>query len=185
MRSLMTNKRGQFTDLFLFMIVAVIMLLVCGLFIYMGIRVSNQLDDSFENQDIGTGNVNYSEVKDNTFGNVNVAYQSLYWIAILLMVAMVISIFIGSYLVTTRPIFFVPYIFIVIIAIIVSVGLSNAYQDIVSNPELSETFAGFVGSNFIMFNLPIWITVIGFVGGIVMFVRMKSQEQGGYGYGYQ
>jgi len=173
------NKRGQFTDLFVFMIIAVILLFVSGLFIYMGIRVDTQLDESFTGMTVGSGEVNYTEVKDDTFGNVNVAYQSLYWIAILIIVGMIIAIFIGSYMVTSRPVFFVPYILVVIIAIIVSVGLSNAYQDVVENPELVNTFSNFIGANFIMYNLPMWIAVIGFVGGMIMFVRMK-QEEGGY-----
>jgi len=182
---IMKNKKGQFTDIFLFMIVALIVLVVSGLFIYMGLEVNDQLDDSFTGMTIGgeANGTNYSEIKDATFGDVNVAYKSLYWISILIIVAMIIAIFMGSYLVTTRPIYFVPYIFIVIIAIIVSVGISNAYQELVQTPELAETFAGFIGSNFIMFNLPIWVVVIGFVGGIIMFVRMKSQEAVAYGYG--
>lgn len=184
MKSLLKNKRGQFTDLFLFMIVGLVILFVSGIFIYIGLRVDEQFDISLTGQEIGN-TVNYTEIKDATFGGVNIAYRSLYWISILLIVGMVISIFIGSYMLTTRPIFFVPYIFIVIIAIIVSVGISNAYQGVAENPELAETFAGFVGSNFIMFNLPLWIVVIGFVGGIIMFVRMKSQEAlvGGLGFG--
>lgn len=182
----MINKRGQFTDIFLFMIVAVIILFVSGLFIYMGIQTQNQLHTSMAGMTLGnTGNAedNYTIVVDATFGDVNVAYHSLYWISIFLMVGMIISIFLGSYLVTTRPIFFVPYIFIIIIAIFVSVGISNAYQRVVANPELASTFAGFIGANFIMYNLPIWVVVIGFVGGIIMFVRMKSQEAVAYGYG--
>ena len=177
------NKKGQFTDLFLFMIVALVILFVSGLFIYMGIRVNDQLDDSFEEMD-KSDNVNYTEIKDNTFGDVNIAFNSLYWLTILMIVGMMLSIFIGSYMVTTRPIFFVPYFFIVIIAVLVSVGISNAYQEVATNPTLASTFAGFVGSNFLMFNLPVWMTVIGFVGGIIMFVKMKSQEGGGQ-YGYQ
>jgi len=179
-RTLMNDKGGQFTDLFLFMIVAVIILFICGIFIYMGVRVNDKLDDTFKNLD--REDVNYTAIKDNTFGDVNKAYSSLYWISILLIVGMMISIFIGSYMVTTRPIFFVPYIFVVIIALIVSIGISNAYQQVVANPTLASTFAKFVGSNFIMFNLPIWIVVIGFTGGIIMFVRMKSQEALAYGY---
>jgi hypothetical protein len=36
-----------------------------------------------------------------------------------------------------------------------------------------------------MLKLPIWITVIGFVGGIIMFVRMgsKDNQSGGSIYG--
>ena len=180
-----SNKKGQFTDLFLFMIIALIVLVVAGLFIYMGVTVNDQLDESFTGMTIGgiENGTNYSDVKDDTFGDVNTAYSSLYWISILVIVSMIISIFIGSYMVTTRPIFFVPYIFIVIIALFVSAGISNAYEEIVSTPELASTFAGFIGSNFIMFYLPLWVVIIGFVGGMIMFVRMKSQEAGAYGYG--
>ena len=179
------NKKGQFTDLFLFMIIAIIVLFVSGLFIYFGTQVNDQLEESFTGMTIGDepNGTNYTDIKDATFGQVDVAYSSLYWISILIIVAMILSIFIGSYMVTTRPIFFVPYIFIVIIAVIISAGISNAYQEVVATPELASTFAGFIGSNFIMFYLPIWITVIGFIGGIIMFVRMKSQE--GLAYGYQ
>jgi len=175
------NKRGQFTDLFLFLIVSLIILFVSGLFIYMGVKVNTQLDESLAGREAGD-NVNYTQIKDATFGNVNVAFSSLYWLSILMIVGMMIAIFMGSYLVTTRPIYFVPYIFIVIIAILVSTGISNAYQTISQTPELASTFAGFVGSNFIMYYLPLWMAVIGFVGGIIMFVRMKSQEAQQYGY---
>jgi len=176
------NKKGQFTDIFLFMIVAIIVLLVSGLFIYMGLRTQNQLEESMAGMTIG-GTTNYTTIVSNTFGDVNVAYSSLYWISIMLIVGMMISIFIGSYLVTTKPIFFVPYIFVIIISLFVSVGISNTYQEVVATPELALTFAGFIGSNFIMFNLPIWVAVIGFTGGVIMFARMKSQEAVAYGYG--
>lgn len=177
------NKRGQFTDLFVFMIIAVIVLFISGLFIYMGLTVDEQLDESFKAID-ETRPINYTETKDATFGYVNIAYSSLYWISIMLIVGMIIAIFTGNYMVTTRPIFFVPYIFVVIIAVLVSVGISNAYQTVAESDVLAETFAGFIGSNYIMYYLPVWITVIGFVGGIIMFVRMKQAEDGG-GYGYQ
>ena len=170
------GNKGQFTDIFLFITMAITIVFVFGIFIYMGIRVNDQLDESFTGMQVGEDGQNYTDIKDETFGAVNLSYSALYWLAILMIVAMMISIFIGSYMVTTRPIFFVPYIFIVIIAVLVSVGISNAYQEITATPELASTFANFIGSNFILYNLPIWVVVIGFVGGLIMFVRMKSQE---------
>ena len=88
------NKKGQFTDLFLFMIIAVILLFVSGLFIYMGLRVNDQFDESFTGMTIGgeANGTNYTTIKNQTFGDVNVAYNSLYWISILIIVAMLISI---------------------------------------------------------------------------------------------
>jgi len=175
----MMNKKGGFTDLFIFMIFSFAILLICGIFIYMGGNVTEKVHDTMDEMTFGDANT--SQVIDDTFGAVDRSYQSLYWIAVFLMVGMVISIFIGSYLVTTRPVFFIPYAFITIIAIIIAVGISNAYEQVIADPTLASTFAGFVGANFIMLALPIWITIIGIVGAIIMFVRMGSKENDLYG----
>lgn len=173
------NKRGALSDLFIFMIVSIIILLVSGIFIYIGVITNAKLHEELDSKSHGT--VDYNQTITQTFGKVNLAYQSLYWISLFLIVAMILSIFFGSYMVTTRPIYFVPYFFIVIIALVVSLGISNAYTDLTSQPELASTYAGFIGSNYIMYYLPIWIAIIGFTGGIIMFVRMKSEEYVPYG----
>jgi len=169
------------SDLFVFMIFSFVILLICGIFIYFGSTITSEVHDKMD--DMQFGDANTSQVIDNSIGKVNGAYQSLYWISIFLMVGMALSIFIGSYLVTTKPIFFIPYIFILIIAIIIAVGISNAYEKVIQDPTLASTFSGFIGANFIMMQLPIWITVIGVVGGIIMFVRMGSRESELYGGG--
>lgn len=173
------NKKGAFSDLFIFMIFALIIVFVSGIFIYLGGKVLTEVHDEMDGKTFGDKNA--TQVVDATFGAVNRAYQGLYWISWFLIVGMVISIFIGSYLVTTKPIFFIPYAFITVIAVIVSAGISNAYEQVIADPTLASTFAGFVGANFIMLKLPIWITVIGIVGGIIMFVRMGSKENDLYG----
>ena len=185
MKSIIKGKQGGMTDLFLLMILSVAIVFICGIFIFIGGKVTAQIHEKLDGQDNLAGGKNMTQIVENTMGKVNEAYQSLYWISIMLIVGMIVSIFIGSYLVTTKPIFFFPYIFILIIAVIVSVGISNAYEMVISDPTLASTFAGFTGANFIMLQLPIWICVIGFVGGIIMFARMGSKENqiysGGYG----
>lgn len=176
------NRKGGMTDIFLFMIIALVVVFICAIFIYMGGIATTQVHETMDSMTFGDANT--TQVIDDTFGAVNRSYQSLYWIAVLLIVGMVISIFIGSYLVTTKPIFFIPYIFITIIAVIVSVGLSNAYETVIVDPTLASTFSGFVGANFILLQLPIWVSVIGIVGAIIMFVRMGSRDNQIYG-GYQ
>lgn len=173
----MMNRKGQaFTDIFLFMIVSVILLVVSGMFIYMAITVQGQLHTVFSTNKVGSGTVNYTQVSDAVFNDLATAYKTMYWSSLILIVGMIISIFIGSYLVVTKPIFFVPYIFIMIIAVLVSVGISNAYQTIVQEPTLASVYQGFIGGNYIMFYLPIWVAVIGFAGAIIMFARMRSAE---------
>jgi hypothetical protein len=164
------------------MIVAFVIVLISGVFIYFGGKVNSEVHSVLDSKTFG--DVNGSAIVDQTLGKVNQSYQALYWISIFLIVGMIISIFIGSYLVTTKPIFFIPYIFILIIAIVVSVGISNAYEEVAQTPMLADIYAGFIGANFILSKLPIWIAIIGIVGGIIMFARMGSKENEIYGGGY-
>jgi hypothetical protein len=180
MRSILKkDKRGGYTDLFLFMILAVAIVFISVVMIMIVNKANTKFHEEFDDEMFG--NQNGSELVTNTLGKVSNSYDALYWISIMLIVGMMISILIGSFLVTTRPVFFLPYIFILIIAIIVSVGISNAYNEVREDPTLSSTFDRFAGANFILDKLPIWITVIGFAGGIIMFSRLGSKEnEGGY-----
>jgi hypothetical protein len=60
---------------------------------------------------------------------------------------------------------------------------SNAYISLIETPELASTYAGFtpLGANSIMYWLPVWTTIIGFVGAIILFIRMRQTEVTGYG----
>lgn len=172
------NKRGAFADLFIFMILAFVLIFISAIMIYIANTTTDKLHETMDGMDLGDGSGNnVSVVIDNTVGVTALTFQALYWITALVIFGMILGIFIGSYLVTTKPVFFIPYIFIVIIAIIVSVPLSNAYETLSNQADLSSTFVGFTASNFIMLNLPIWITIIGFVGGMIMFARMGRDEE--------
>lgn len=169
------------SDLFIFMVFTVVILFISGIFIFIGHEATAQLHESLDSMKFGGANT--TQVIDDTIGKASQSYDALYWISIFLMVGMILSIWIGSYLVTTKPIFFIPYLLIVIIAVIVAVGLSNAYEEVILNPTLASSFAGFIGANFIMSKLPLWIAIIGITGGIIMFVRMGSKENNMYGGG--
>ena len=173
------NKKGSYTGMFLLMIIAVILLFVSAIFIYVGNLTEEKLHETMEDMDI-FGDTNASEVIDNTFGKVNQAYSHLIWITVLLIFGMVMSIFIGSYKVRTEPVYFVPYIIICLICIIVSVGVANAYEEVIANPTLADTFATLTGGNFFMLNLPMFMTVIAFIGGIIMYISWTTKEDTRY-----
>lgn len=175
------NKLGNFVGLFIFMIVAIIIVICAGVFLYVGNTTSQALHASFDN--MSTSAVNYTAILNETIDQIPVAYQVLKWGSIVLIVAMILSIFISSYLVTTKPIYFVPYIIFVFVAIILSVVMANAYDDILnSDNALALTLQQFTGANFMLLYLPIIIGVVGVIGGIIMFASYKlGQETQVYG----
>ncbi len=168
------NKRGSFLGLFLLMIITLIILFVSAIFMYMGDLTQEKLHETMDDMEFGT--LNTSEVIDASFGKVTQAYGHLTWITTMLIFSMVISIFIGSYKVRTEPVYFIPYIIVSLIAIIVSVGIANAYEKVILDPTLADAFAQLTGGNYFMLNLPLFITVIAFIGGIIMYVRWTTRE---------
>ena len=173
------NKRGAFVDLFVFMIFAFVLVVVIGMLLYVFGVAEDGLHDTMDGMTFGTANA--TEVINDSVGATTISFQALYWLSVLIIFGMILGIFIGSYMVTTKPVFFIPYLFIWIIAIIVSVPLSNAYETLSADPTLASTYANFVGANFILNNLPMIVAIVGIVGAIIMFTRMgRREEYGGF-----
>lgn len=174
------NRKGSFVGLFLFMIVALILVLTSGIFVYVGTTTSEALHEQLD--PMSTAEVNYTKIISQTIDQIPASYQVLKWGSVVLIVAMILSIFISSYLVTTKPIFFVPYIIFVFMAVILSVVMANAYEVILtSDNDLAITLQSFVGANFMLLYLPVLVGAVGIIGGIIMFASYKvGQEQSVY-----
>ena len=162
--------------IFIFIIMAFIIVVFSAVFIYMTNTTEDQLHSTLGNMDVG-GSLDVNGTIDDTFGNFTIAVNSLYWIAVFIIIAMMLGMLFGSYLVTTKPLFIIPHIFLNIIAVFVSVGVSNAYETAIATPTLASTFNGMIGANFILLNLPIITAVLGFVSAIITFSQLnKGQE---------
>jgi hypothetical protein len=167
------NNKGALSDLFLFMALAFIIVMFSVTMYFIGNKTYDALITKSPALQQALGNDgNATDIINSSFGKVPTAYNSLKWITVMLIFGFALSILITSFLVKTNPIFFVPYTIILIIAIIVAVPISNSYDTIYKTPLLAESFQGFFGANWIMLNLPIWITVIGLFAGILMFINV-------------
>lgn len=171
------NKKGQtFVGLFLFMIVSFILVLCCGIFVYVGNTTSEALHDQLD--PMSTPSLNYTQIINDTVDKIPLSYEVLKWGSIVLIVGMILSIFISSYLVTTKPIYFIPYIIFVFIAVMLAVVMSNSYDLILnSSNDLAVTLQSFIGANFMLLYLPTLVGAVGVIGGIIMFASYKLGQE--------
>lgn len=170
------NRRASFVGLFLFLILAFILAVTTGIFYYVGYTTTQQLHEQLD--PLSTEELNYTQIISETVDYIPASYQVLKWGSVVIIFAMILSIFIGSYLVTTKPIYFIPYIFIIFLAIIFGVIIANAYDDLLgTSNDLAITLQSFVGTNFMLLNLPIIVGVVGVIGGIIMFASYKIKAE--------
>jgi len=169
-----SKGQGLIASLFIFMIFAFIIVLVSVLFVYMGDRVETAL----KGVDVKTSQ-NWTEIVENSMGGVNRAYDTLHWLTTFVILGYVLAIFIGCFFSKEHPVMFIIYIFISVIAVIISVPIANSYYTLYLNTELNPTFLGFESASYILFHLPTFMIVLGLVGGTIMVTRIiKGRSEG-------
>ena len=147
------------------LIVSFVAVLVLGVLVYLFGQVNDTLSA------IPTTNqINISKAAGETIGAVNANIGMYRLIALALIFGFFLSIIISNFLVKSHPAFFILHILITIIAVILAAYVSNAYNDqILPNATIGSTLQGWSGVNFIMTNLPMFVAIVGIIGGIFLY----------------
>jgi len=172
------NKKGlNVLSIIIFLVIITITVLFFAGFQY-GI---NELDDSFQGTNLIVGNdTNITRAAEQTFGVLNTGLTGLRWVAFAIFVAMALSIFISNFLVKAHPVFFIIYICITILAVVLSIPISNTYEDLLTSGTLSTTLMTYGPINYMMIHLPVFVTIIGLAGAIFLFIGVTvDRETGG------
>lgn len=167
------NKKGSILDVFVLMAIAFITIVLFAAFMF-SIGIIDTTLSSIPQQGVTLYNI--TEANEATFGNLNQGIQFLTVIAFVIIIGLSLSILISNIFIRSHPFFYVLYILVAMIAVVFSVHISNAYEQLLTGNALSDTFQLFTGANFIMANLPIWITVIGLFGAIFLFINIPRDE---------
>ena len=61
--------------------------------------------------------------------------------------------------------------------ILESVPVSNNYAGFLTGQVFSSQLSGFTAANYVMLNLPVWVTVIGLIGAVLLVINI-SRDQG-------
>jgi hypothetical protein len=166
MRSVIKSKKGEISDMLIW--VVTLFALAIGLFmlIYIIPSVSNGLRTAGLNSSSeGAAAINSMEsIGTHTINNG----------FLLLFTGLVISLMITSFLVRTHPIFIFLYIFILAITLLLAAYLGNAWYDLSQNPIFATTLqnAGFI--NYIMSHIVEFALAAGLLSMIIMFAKFSS-----------
>ena len=179
------NKKSIATgNLFLFIIVAFISVIILGCFLYAYNIVTFSL---LESNVGGAGAVNLTDATEKTMGKINTAMLShANLISIMFLFGMAFALIFAAYITRDRSpaIFLVVDILIILFAYILAVYISNAYETVLNSMPFKSIFITnlSLATSFLL-NLP-RITVI--IGALIMIVsyaaipKTKEEEVAGY-----
>ena len=156
------NKRGDFTGV-IFLIVSIaifaIFLLIVG---YIAPQISNALVEK----------IGISEEINNSLGvTTSIAQNTLPTIWLIVFGGLMLGLFATSYFIDTSPVFVPIFALLLIIAIVIAIPISNAYEELSDNAILSGAADHQGLIVFIMSNLPVVAFIVGLLSLIIAFAK--------------
>jgi len=168
------NKKGNFFAIVMFlaiMMVAIFAIFITALGSGVITYVSQEITDA--TSDLGmVGDSNLSHHTEVTIETANTSIQMLSWGSGIIIVALLLGILIFAASIRTNPskILIGVYLLMNILLIMTSIFLSNAYEEIYNSGDVLATeIQGMGMASFLVLYLPTIITVISFIGGIIIF----------------
>lgn len=173
------NTKGGLFDLILLIAIIFVIFLFFAAALYAFDLLSGEVIGLVS---LSTSDVNVTTAAENTFGAINLVMPTLRWAAVVIVIMMVLGIMVSAFLVKAHPVFFIVHISMTIVAVVMAVYVSNAYESILTSGNvLASTLQSFTGMNYIMLHLPVFITVIGIFGAVLLFVGITVDKESGGG----
>jgi len=170
------NMMAIMVGLILFIVLSFIIVIVFAVWVNFFGDVTDELIGLPADNNI----TNISKYATITFGNLNTAFQQLTWISVVIIFGLVMGILMSSFLVKIHPAFFIFYVFIVVLLVFVSIFISNSYEDLYSGGGiLGDSLQDFRAASWIVLYLPIWVTLVALIGGILLFIGLKRDDSQG------
>lgn len=178
------NKRGLGTIIFFFLILMLILIL--GVVGALGLAIfkysSNTVTPLMEGLGM-VGNSNLSQAAELSFGTLDSMFNIAPWlIGFLYVVALIGSIgFAVGYRISPNPIFVGLYLAFIILLLLFSIIISNAYQDLYTGTGVIATeLQGMTLMSYMILYSPVVMIIIAFITGIFFFALKDDSAAGSY-----
>ena len=181
------NNKGQFSMLYVTGFVLFMMIIMFFAFAFtVGSGVLMFASESLHNitSELGTStsddiSYNLTQYSDFTITPINTIIQKLSWFSALLIVGMLMSILMLATAVRVIPSkwFIGLFLLLIIVVMFTSIYISNFYEEVYSgNDEIGTTLKTMGAASFLMIYLPELMAVISFIGGVIIFTGLETEE---------
>lgn len=165
------NNRGSAPDvLFIGIFIFVIAVAVLVLNMFISTVTTNMLAVPEVNESAATVQALQS--------TVNTVIPRNDWVVFSFFIGLIIALVVTSWLVSGNPLFMAMYFIVIIIAAVLAMVLSNAWETISQRPEFAAALASLPLTNHLLSYLPFYVCIIGAIGLIVTFGKPFFRQGG-------
>lgn len=157
------NKRGSARDIIIIM-VSIFLLTIGSFAMYF---VANLSYDKMKQIDVINESASTMTVIDASKANSNKVDYFLFFVFI----GMALALIITGYVIGGNFIFMAIYFIFIIISVVLSMIFANVWEDVTQMTIFGATISSFPMMNNIISYMPVYISIIGGLGMIAMFLR--------------
>ena len=169
---LIKNKKGNYTGVFKFIIMAFAITIFFGI-MYYGFT---QLNTTLTSVTFDIGDTNFTSIVEKTWSPVYDSYDSLKTLSYVLIFGMLLTMLTSAWLVKRPPIFLVIWVIVSAVSVIVAVYISNAYLLLLNNVDFGSTLQSFKGSSYLLLNLPAIAVTISLFSGLISLISLNKSK---------
>ena len=179
MRKIIEDKKGQSAMSLLIIAGLIILLMFVGLMVMIGsgittftVETINDVTSDLGVIDIGGDGANISEYNDYTIGTLNESVQMLKFGSGIVLVFAILGIIVFASSIRFNPSLSMIgfYLLLVFCVLMISIFMSNIYEDFLDDSgDIGQELQKMTMGSFILLYMPHIITVISFIGGIIIF----------------
>lgn len=171
----MKNKRGNaLLDMFLIPVILIITIVFFFLSYYIYDIISTEtdlFDDASED-----GSVTQGEIGD----SASTVFNMLPYIFIMILISIIVGLALTSYLIDSSVVFLIVGIILLMITVVISVPISNFYEEFRIESAFSNVNDAFSVANSIMSHLPYYVLFIGGSFLIILFGKKSYAPSSGF-----
>lgn len=158
------NKKGSMLDLIVGMVIIFVIAIV--------ILVVGKANDNLQKNLNET--VSGSAVSQGAMTKLDSVVKNLNYLFVFAVAGMIIWLVVTAFFIESHPIFFIAGFLILVIAIILGVIFSNAYENLESNPQFSDIKGNYSAIDWLMLKFPTVVLVLGAIFFIIMFAKIRG-----------
>lgn len=165
MRSIIKNKRGDLPSLIMVLVILIFVLAIVSLlfsFFFKEILSEVRTMDGLNNNTIET--IDLVDEKTIPFLDYLVMFS---------FISVLIGLIISAIYVDTHPAVVIIFIVFVIVGVVLSGILANAFTEVAEDAELSSTYDEFRYTNLIINNFPLLVFISAIIVGIILYSKSK------------
>jgi hypothetical protein len=127
--------------------------------------------------------VNSSAKTVTTLQAAKAVTAKLDYYSLAIFIGLTMALIITAWYISANPLFMGIYVIVIFIAVLIAMGLSNAWETISQRPVFVNSLAALPITNNLLSYLPYYVAVIGIIGIIVLFAKPGFNPAGDLGGG--